>query len=393
MPFWKSKKFLVFAFIFLVFLFSTAIAVLAYFNLRAHSPNITKEEKKFPAFWKARIEAALSDSDCPDTGKPEIPATSYQGKLIDGHIHIPSIFTGGPNDEPGVQDKEVNSTLGLNLKMSELVCILKHDGTSKAVAFFPVYRGLEEQHLEIVKRTTQRYPELFFPFNMPPDNDGSPSGFPTVEAATLEKMLAVYPGLFKGYGEIGLYAREAGAPALPPDSQRLMDIYPIVRKNKLAVYFHLGEGQREAYKKAIKANPDINFVFHGDQLIKQGNDGTQDLSQIADILASAPNVYYEIDELWGDVWLIRPEVTKKQFFAHFKDYEPLLKKDLAIWKSFIEKYPDQVIWGSDRGITRWAVDLEVGRQITDYVRAFIARLDLSVQEKYAYKNAEKIFSN
>ncbi|MDP2720483.1 MAG: amidohydrolase family protein [bacterium] len=366
-------------------------AAVYYFFLPTRSPQDSNEGPKFAPFWNERIEAAMARSDCPDTGQPTVPATSYQGKLIDGHIHIPSIFTGGVTDEPGVEDRQVNSTLGLNLKMSELVCVLKHDGTSQAIAFFPVYKEMIGPHLEIVKRTIERYPKTFIPFNMPPDNDGSKDGFPTVDATTLEIMLGVYPGLFKGYGEIGLYARDGGAPELPPDSERLQEIYPVVRKNKLAVYFHLGEGQRESYKKAIKANPEIHFIFHGDQLIKQEQDGRQDLSQIEDILSSAPNVYYEVDELWGDVWLLRPQVTKEQFSAHFKDYEPLLEKDVATWKGFIERHPDQVIWGSDRGITRWTVDLQVGRTLTSYVRAFIARLDPKVQEKYAYKNAQKIF--
>jgi hypothetical protein len=158
------------------------------------------------------------------------------------------------------------------------------------------------------------------------------------------------------------------------------------------VYFHLGEGQAEAYKKIIKANPDINFIFHGDQLI-QCESCPQNLSQIEDILASAPNVYYEVDELWGDVFLLNPKKTREEFFAHFKDYQPLLEQDLATWKAFIERFPDQVIWGSDRGVVRWTVDLQVSRQLTDYVRAFIARLDPAVQEKYAYKNIAKLLQN
>lgn len=336
----------------------------------------------------------MADSDCPDTGQPKVPSGYYQGKMNDGHIHIPSIFTGKEDDTPGEDDKLLRTTLGVNKTMSQFVCTLQHDGTSRAFAFFPVYRDeIMGPHLEIVKRTMEKYPDKLIPFNMPPDDDGSPAGFPTVDTETLEKMLRVYPGLFKGYGEIGLYARQGGAPELPPDSQRLLEIYPVVRKNKLLVYFHLGEGQRESYKKIIKANPDISFIFHGDQLVKQEQDGKQDLSQIEDILASAPNVYYEVDELWGDVWLIRDGVTKKQFFDHFKDYESLIKKDLATWKPFIEKFPDQVIWGTDRGIFLWTMDLDVGRQLTDYVRAFIARLDPSVQEKYAYKNIEKLLKN
>lgn len=388
-----SKKRLFIAISMLVLIITASVSAYYFFRSEKNpKKGNSQTSPKFEAFWQERIEAAMKETACSFTDQPKISATFYQGKLIDGHIHIPSIFAGQKNDTPGEEDTLVHSTLGLNLTMNEFVCTLKHDGTNQAIAFFPVYREIIGPHLEIVKRTVVAYPNQFIPFNMPPDNDGSPTGYPTVEAATLEKMLSVYPNLFQGYGEIGLYVREGGAPALPPDSQRLRDIYPVVRKHKLAIYFHLGEGQREAYKKAIKEKPDINFIFHGDQLIKQEGE-KQDLSQIEDILSSAPNVYYEVDELWGDVWLLRDGVSKEQFFDHFKDYEPLIQKDLATWKAFIEKYQDQVIWGSDRGIFRWTVDLDVGRQLTDYVRAFIARLDPAVQEKYAYKNIEKIFKD
>ena len=100
-----------------------------------------------------------------------------------------------------------------------------------------------------------------------------------------------------------------------------------------------------------------------------------------------------MDELYGDVWLLRPETSKEEFLAHFRDYESLLTKDLETWKGFIERHPDQVLWGTDRGAgTPWSLDMEVGEALSRYARAFIGRLDPSVQEKYAYKNAERLLS-
>ena len=118
------------------------------------------------------------------------------------------------------------------------------------------------------------------------------------------------------------------------------------------------------------------------------------MKHIDEILSRHPNVYYEVDELYGDVFILKPEVNKQDFLAHFKDYEPLLKKDLETWKNFIEKHPDHVIWGTDRGAgAPWSLDLEVGEALTRYTRAFIGRLPPDVQEKYAYKNAEKLVAN
>ena len=237
----------------------------------------------------------------------------------------------------------------------------------------------------------EKYPGRFIPFIMPPDDDGSVDGFPTVDAQELNEMLSVYPGLFAGYGEIGLYQRPNGAPALPPDSQRLLEIYPIIREHNLIVYFHLGEGQKKAFEKVLDANPDITFIWHGDQLVKYEN-GRQNLKDVEDILSRHPNVYYGIDELYGDEYLIRPGVKKEEFLEHFDNYEILLKKDLDTWKGFIGRHPDQVLWDTDRGVgATWSLDTDVAITLNNYTRAFIGRLDPSVQEKYAYKNAEKLF--
>jgi len=101
-----------------------------------------------------------------------------------------------------------------------------------------------------------------------------------------------------------------------------------------------------------------------------------------------------VDELYADTWILRPDVSKEKLLAHFSDYEALLQKDLGTWKHFIEKHPDQVIWGTDRGIgAPWSMDLEVGDAMIRYSRAFIGRLSPEVQEKYAYKNALRLMES
>jgi len=156
------------------------------------------------------------------------------------------------------------------------------------------------------------------------------------------------------------------------------------------VYFHLGESQKEEFEEILEANPDINFVWHGDQLISY-EDGKQNLENLDEILTNHPNAYYGIDELYGDVWIIKPEFSKEDFKEHFQNYEALLKKDLATWKDFIETHPDQVLWGTDRSDqVAWSHDPDIGLTLTKYARAFIARLSPEVQEKFAYKNAEEL---
>ena len=353
--------------------------------------------KNFDKFWQGRIDAALADTKCPQKPQTSWNKDYYKGPLIDAHYHIPPLPDSGPGDNElpkGNGDTNTQPLLGINSTISRIVCTLEREGTKKVLAWFAVYPEIDKQSVEVTRLVMAKYPKTFIPFIMPPDDDGSPTGSPTVDAKTLKKMLSYEPGLFKGYGEIGLYARSGGAKALPPDSLRLQKIYKIVRKNKLLVYFHLGEGMQASFEKTAKANRDINFLFHGDQLVTYQSDGSQNLSRLDQILSRNPNVYYGVDELYGDDFILKPEVGEKEFLAHFNNYEPLLAEDVATWKAFIERHPNQVIWGTDRGWSSpWSMDYAAGRQLTDYVRAFIARLDPDVQAKYAYQNVERLLQS
>lgn len=330
---------------------------------------------------------------CPDVSRTPLYPSSYAGPLIDTHVHIPNI-----PDRPApdfLSNENSRPLLGVNASMDDYICMMNTEGTKAVFAFFPVWDPIREESISIVRETLKRYPGRFIPFIMPPEHDDRPDGFPTVQAQELESMLADAREIFSGYGEIGLYARgdhggPTGAPELPPYLERLQEIYPVVRQNKLLVYFHLGEGQAESFKQTLAANPDISFIWHGDQLIPQEN-GRQDLSAIEDILSKYPNAHYGVDELYGDTWLLRPEIGKKEFLAHFEQYEPLLAEDLQTWKGFIERHPDQALWGTDRGWSApWSIDQDVAITLNTYSRAFIGRLDPSVQEKFAYKNAERL---
>ena len=337
---------------------------------------------------KQRIDAGFEPADCQTVSVQKFGELYYDGPLIDTHWHIASI----PDSSPYAEEDDLYKTqpvLGQSVRVTDIICTLEQENVTKVFAFFPVYKEIRDQQVEVVRRTIELYPDTFVPFLMPPDNDGSADGFPTVNSEVLNDMLEIQPGLFEGYGEIGLYARNGGAPELLPDSQRLQEIYPVVREHGLTVYFHLGEGHKESFERILDENPDINFIWHGDQLISYvGNH--QDLSEIEEILYNHPNVYYGVDELYGDVWLLRPAATKQEFLDHFDDYESLLARDLVTWKGFIERHPDQIIWGTDRGaLVIWSVDEEVGMTLTNYAKAFIAHLDPEVQEKFAYKNAER----
>ena len=104
------------------------------------------------------------------------------------------------------------------------------------------------------------------------------------------------------------------------------------------------------------------------------------------------NAYYTVNDLFEDQYLLNIHENKKTFLIALTDFKPLLEKDLATWKRLIEAHPDQFMWGTDRGDAVWTFDREVGRRLVAYARAFMGRLDPEVQERFAYKNAEKLIS-
>ena len=59
------------------------------------------------------------------------------------------------------------------------------------------------------------------------------------------------------------------------------------------------------------------------------------------------------------------------------------------WKNRIEQHPDQFMWGTDRAAD-WHFDEEISILVEEFARAFTGRLSPEVQEKFAYKNAERL---
>ncbi len=347
---------------------------------------LTPEEK----FWKERIDRALAPSFCPPIEKKEYPQGYYQGPLIDTHLHLPAIPDSLPEQGEGdTFDPEENeegafggpqALLGVNVKMSEIACSLQHEGTHKNFAFFPVYQEIYKQALEIANKTMERYPELFTPFIMPPTEE-----FPTVEAPIFKKMLAVYPNLFQGYGEVGSSPTEPNDP--PPDDQVYLKNYIVAREHGLLIYYHLGYGHRENFERVLTTHPDLNFIWHGDALSS---------NEVKEVLSKHPNAYYGIDEFFGgdrEIFELYVGKSKEKYLeAANKNFDQIIRQAVSDFQSLIEEYPDRVLWGTDRGDAVWNYDREVGLMQIKIARAFIGSLDPAVQEKYAYQNAERLLN-
>lgn len=296
----------------------------------------------------------------------------YNGDLIDTHFHIP----------PPLDVSPPRPLLGTTITMKNIVCTLRAEDTSAVFAFYPVFDSYPFQDfLKIPINVKEKYGGLFVPFLMPPGPDDLP---PSMSAKKIKPMLAEAPGLFQGYGEIGLYDLESkrNADDYPPDVPLFQKIYSLVRKHQLIVYFHPGDRQADNFANVLAENPDINFIVHGDQI--QGD--------IDALMDAYPNIYYSVDMLYGDQYLLRADGTKREFLDGLADWEPLLEQDLATWQPLIEEHPNRFMWATDRGDAVWTYNKKIGRTLANYGRAFIARLSPDVQKKFAYKNAQRLIN-
>ena len=165
-----------------------------------------------------------------------------------------------------------------------------------------------------------------------------------------------------------------------------MEMYAIAGQNKLVIMVHPRQEQKNAVDRILAKYPNINFLLHGGRDIE---------GWIPDLLEKYDNAFYSMDanlvQLYGwDRGQASASPTKEEFLAYFRqNFESILEEELEYWKPFIEKYPDQYTWGTDRWY-RWHFDAEVGGLLEEFGRSFIGNLDPEVQEKIAYKNAEKI---
>lgn len=298
----------------------------------------------------------------------------YAGPLIDTHLHIPS-----PLDSDNG-----NPVLWQDMSMSDIACTLKYEGTQSAFAFFPVYAGSQpyDQFYKAADRAQAKYPDRFVRFLNPPGNQ---SGVPTVTVNRLRTFLNDRPGLFQGYGEIGLYGHDGEAVnPYGPYASIFRHIYPVVQRRNLLVYYHPGVDQIDELALALAEYPDVNFIVHGEQIE----------NEIGDLMSQYPNIYFTVNDLYGDQYLLHQNETSAGFLEKTEDYETLLQQDLATWQAVIEAHPDQFLWGTDRGgVAAWTLNKKVGYRLADYGRAFIARLDPAVQENFAYKNAQRLIDS
>lgn len=302
----------------------------------------------------------------------------YTGHLIDSHLHLPSLMR-MPSDvakqadwDPPVLDQDVSK--------AEIICLFDKENIISGFGFYVVPNMMKGFAAQPIKQFEQQYPGRIIPFLMPVPVSGL-----ELTPKEAEDLLYSNKGLWKGYGELALY--KGSLKGVSPDDPSLREIYQLADKHNLIVMIHPDKGQQQAIEQVLRDYPGVTFLFHGN--VEIGPYATE-------IIAQYQNAYFTIDaDLW-DLPSDRQSVnlydaaTKEEFISDFKrDYSRVQRAAIARWKNAIETYPDKFLWGSDRA-NAMHFDAEVGALIEESARSFIGQLDPSVQEKFAYKNAERM---
>ncbi len=300
----------------------------------------------------------------------------YNGPLFDAHFHMPNLID--PSEIPeGHSDghagnEDGHSVLGMDAQLEKILCNFEKENVRGTIGFVIGAEELLDKTLtrsEDIKEASGKI-NLFL----------MPAGF---SAEALETIQEREPDLFSGYGEMAFY--HPSYSGIPPDDPSVMAKYEVAGKNNLIVMIHPAGMQRAELENAIKNNPNVKFLIHGPE--------AEDY--ITALMDKYPNVYYSIDAVLARVSpspaaLMYMVSSKEDFLPKFREnFDLMLEESEKSWKSKIEKYPDRFMWGTDRG-DPWTYDEDVSALLEEYARAFIANLDPSVQEKFAYKNAEEL---
>ncbi|MEK6950964.1 MAG: amidohydrolase family protein [Nanoarchaeota archaeon] len=302
----------------------------------------------------------------------------YTGPLIEDHLHMPTAFK-LPAEVAQQADWDPPSLT--EVTGSEIVCQFDQGKIKTGFGFYLVANLFPSLFINAVKDIEAQYPERIVPFLMTPHLT---SLDPTPEE--IEQIILAHPGLFKGLGEIAFY--RASYKDRKPDDAYFQELYKIADRHNLVVMIHLDDSQQQSIENVLNAYPAVTFLFHGEQMEPY----------LSTILNKYPNTYYSVDANLFDlpheqtIGNLYDAQDAEEFVAEIKDnFERILETNLDLWKSNIEKYPDRYLWGTDRA-AEWNFEPEVAAIIDEMSRTFIGHLDPEVQEKFAYKNAERLLN-
>ncbi|MDP3710650.1 MAG: amidohydrolase family protein [bacterium] len=304
----------------------------------------------------------------------------YTGPLIDAHLHLPtsskivSVVSTKIGKSTPAWDKD--------LSLHYLNCLFGTEGTIKAFGFHLITKYSASVEVKTAKEMEKKYPGKIAHFLMP--TMVSPWINPDIK--TLKNILEKNPGLFVGLGELKMFDGKN------PDDPYLLDLYELAKKYNLIVMMHPFDHHKKIVEKVVGKYPEVKFLFHG----IHGEGGyNNNMEWVTSLIKNNPNVYYSVDHslpIYGfKKEHIGKVVSEEELLPHIKtSFNSQFDEEIARWKTRIETYPDRFIGG---GTDRWHLpqfDPEMSALINEFQRSVIGQLAPKVQEKFAYKNAQKL---
>ncbi|MFC2005383.1 leucine-rich repeat domain-containing protein [Chloroflexota bacterium] len=278
----------------------------------------------------------------------------YPGPLFDTHLHTRNILPQSPET---------------------LLSYLDRENVARAICFqYPSSNGTSP-----IPITGSRVVTLLAPGYMCSENFS-----PLLLRQHLQPQ-----GPCWGVGECGLWTEEDQD--IYFDSPQMQTIFDEVNKVKGIVMIHFGDGdpgrlpEFSEIESAIIAYPDAIFLFH--------SIGTFPL--VAQLMDSYPNVYFTMDgasiRLGSGAQLNSSDSAEEWLAAvNQTSLSCIVERNLEDLAPLLQQYPDRIFWGTDFSAA-WHYDESVTDLITRIHRRFIGRLPADIQEKYAYKNAQRVF--
>ncbi len=329
------------------------------------SPELTGAAQENIIMADSASATAASTSTCSRLFSPQFQAEPYYtGKLFDAHFHFPPAFE---DEDEGWR----MPVLGKEITLSDILCYFEKEQVKGSFMFYmwdaEDMEGSIQDAVEMKTKLPADVRLFLAPLEMAADE--------------LDPIVTKNPGVFDGFGEITFYDPERSGAT--PDDPVSLEIYQLAAREGLVVMFHPGANQRTKVENALQNNPSTTFLLHG----------YESEDYITELMDKYPNVYYSIDSAtlyhFDGIFMSGPKFT---FVSKFKkDFDTTLNNKVNKWKSRIEKHPDRFMWGTDRA-TDWHYNEEISTLFEEFARAFIGRLDPSVQERYAYKNAESLLN-
>lgn len=310
---------------------------------------------------------------------------TYNGPLFDAHLHLT-----GSDSQDSPEGVEYTKLLINSNNANEIFEMFDTLGVTGFIGFLPLNHDFFvvqkqwtdpflKQTMEIGNRYCGRIQTFIFPDSL--------IGIKSREYFTtnlIDDYVKIYP--IKGIGEIHMDGENPLYKDIRLNDEEMFELYAYAAENNLVVMIHPRESDLDDLHDALEHNNKTKILLHGDEGIE---------NIISPLIQKHDNLYYSIDAgLMYPYSIPIDGMTKEEFLNNLQSremYNKILESALNNWKPLIEEYPNRIMWGTD-ALYSWHFDQEVYGGFVRFTRDFIRELDPEVQERFAYKNAERLLS-